>query len=172
MAEQLTPDTCARLNASSDNVVLVSTPVLKVVDVADANLQLWDFAVTRVATVTDGEATTQVALPDSLRVWASGTGPQRQTVSANDVIKVQRMLRLPHDDTSVILVHDVEICSEEDVPLEVTNYEDKIESLQAALNQAEAALRELMHADITPNFVDAVMQLVMSINETIEQAMP
>ena len=49
--------------------------------------------------MTDGQTNVQVALPVSLRVWASGTGEQPQTVGPNDVIKVQRMLRLPHDDT-------------------------------------------------------------------------
>ena len=99
MSEQLTANTCALLNNPMNYTVLVSNPVLKVVEITDANMQLWDFVVTGVATVTDGEATAQVVLPASLCIWASGTGPQPPMVSQDDVIKVQRMLRLPHDDT-------------------------------------------------------------------------
>ena len=113
MPKQLTPNTCAGLNNHTNYTVLVSTPVLKVVEIAYTNMQLWDFSVTWMATVTDGEATTQVILPDSLCIWASGTGLQPPMVTKDDVIKVQRMLRLPHHDTrydspgtgSVIQVH-------------------------------------------------------------------
>ena len=98
MSEQLTANTCARLNNPTNYTVLVSNPVLKVVEITDANMKLWDFVVTWVATVTDGESTAQVVLPSSLCIWASGTGPHRM-VSQDDVIKVQRMLRLPHEDT-------------------------------------------------------------------------
>ncbi len=97
MADQLTADTCAQLSDPANYTVLVSSPVLKVVSVAEASLRLSNFVVDRVATVSDGEGTARVALPDTLRVWASGTG--QPTVNPNDVIKVQRMLRLPDGDT-------------------------------------------------------------------------
>ena len=99
MVEQLTAETCVRLSDPACHTVLVSTPVLRVVQVSEANLSLCDFVVNRLAKVTDGQATVEVALPVSLRVWASGTGEQPHTVRQDDVIKVQRMLRLPHDDT-------------------------------------------------------------------------
>ncbi len=98
MADQLTADTCAQLSDPANYTVLVSSPVLKVVSIAEASLRLCNFVVDRVATVSDGAVTTRVALPDTLRVWASGTGGQ-PTVNPNDVIKVQRMLRLPGGDT-------------------------------------------------------------------------
>ena len=46
MSEQLTANTCARLNNPTNYTVLVSNPVLKVVEITDANMQLWDFVIT------------------------------------------------------------------------------------------------------------------------------
>ena len=111
MVEQLTAETCVRLSDPACHSVLVSTPVLRVVEVSDANLPLYDFVVNRIATVTDGQTNVQVALPVSLRVSASGTGEQPQTVGPNDVIKVQRMLRLPHDDTKYACSSPVCTCA-------------------------------------------------------------
>ncbi|KAI0717455.1 hypothetical protein C8T65DRAFT_738031 [Cerioporus squamosus] len=168
--EQLTTGTCARLNNPANHTVLVSSPVLKVVRISPADEQLSGFVVNRVATVTDGEATSQVALPDTLRVWASGTG--LPTLNPNDVIKVQKMLRLPHGDTSVILVHDVEICSEENDELVVTDCDVQIRSLQEELAKTKTALKRVLQEQygIGPTLVESVMQLVKSVNDPIEEA--
>ena len=95
---------------------------------------------------------------------------------------------------SIILVHDVEICSDEEVPLQIANYEDTIAGehngcsrllfcdsrvssppgLQADLAKTEAALKMVLQdqgAGITPSFVESVMHFITDINETIERAM-
>ena len=92
-------------------------------------------------------------------------------------------------------MHDVEICSDEEVPLQIANYEDtiagehdgcsrllfcgsrvsSIPGLQADLAKAEAALKIVLQdqgAGINPSFVELVMRLITNINETIEKAIP
>ena len=95
------------------------------------------------------------------------------------------------------MVHDIEINLDKDVPLEVTDYEAKIESeysilqvnhgprilmrvsflflgLQTELTKAETTLRRVLqeqHDGVTPTLVDSVMELVMSVNDAVEEAM-
>ena len=91
-------------------------------------------------------------------------------------------------------MHDVEICSDEEVPLQIANYEDTIQGehdgrprllfddsrvpslpgLQADLAKTEAALKRVLQDQdprITPTFVESVMHFITNINETIERAM-
>ena len=91
----LTAAACARLNDANDYRVLVESPVVQITKLETRTaFEVCDFAVDQVATVSDGKADAQVLLPLGLRIFGCGADLPRG-LRVDDVIKVERMLRLP-----------------------------------------------------------------------------
>ncbi|KAI0765028.1 hypothetical protein C8Q74DRAFT_1370900 [Fomes fomentarius] len=172
MSDSCTPNACSRLSSPADYGILLASPTVQVVELS--TLTGGDiaggFAIKQLAKVADGQGHVQVLLVEGLRTFGTGKDMPRE-VRQGDVIKIERMLRVPYGNATVVLVHDIEICSDDEVDLVIINYEEEINRLKKELTDTRARLAAMLDPEMGNRHITAVLRILDYFDRMVEQAM-
>ncbi|RPD65414.1 hypothetical protein L226DRAFT_243106 [Lentinus tigrinus ALCF2SS1-7] len=130
MPAALTPHAAAAFKNHLNYHICVESPVMRIESLERcAETELFGFRKGLIADLSDGAGGSEfVLLPVDYQVFGAHRGgfQDGRTLSVGDVVRIERMVRLPASVGSSILVYSMELCNGEDdgVELLVTKDED------------------------------------------------